>query len=331
MSTVEELDRPSPPLNPPLKPVDTDLGFGSVVTRESRKRFLNRDGTFNVRREGLGFLSELSFYHYLLTISWTRFLVYVIAFYLGTNALFAFLYVACGAQALTGFVNEPTELRFVHAFFFSVHTLATIGYGNIAPLNLAANLIVTAESLVGLLGFGVVAGIMFARFARPTSQIAFSEKALIAPYQDRTAFMFRIVNKKSNELVDLRATLLLSRRKKNGGTNDREFLPLKLERDRVVLFPLTWTIVHPIDPDSPLRGMIPADFGQCDSEFLVLLNGYDETSAQTVHTRSSYKGDEVVWGGKFRSMFNPPKEDGTISVDVRKLSDFDRVELPVPA
>lgn len=330
MSSIEPLERPlddDRPYAAPLKPVDTDLGFGSIVTRESRKRFLNRDGTFNVRREGLGILGSLSIYHYLLTITWTRFLLYVTALYLGMNALFAALYVLCGADALTGFAAEPTELRFVEAFFFSVHTLATIGYGNIAPTNMAANVLVTMESLVGLLGFAIVAGIMFARFARPMAQIAFSRNAVIAPYRDTKAFMFRIVNRKSNELVDVSATLLLSRRKKNGTTNDREFLPLKLERDRVVLFPLTWTIVHPIDDESPLRGMEADELTQYDSEFLVLLNGFDETSAQTVHTRSSYKGAEVVWGGKFSSMFNPPDEDGTISVDVRKLNDFDRVQL----
>jgi inward rectifier potassium channel len=329
VSSPEPLERPVDDGRPfpPLKPVDTDLGFGSIVTRESRKRFLNRDGTFNVRREGLGFLGSLSVYHYLLTITWTRFLLYVTALYLGTNALFAGLYVLCGADALTGFASEPAPLRFVEAFFFSVHTLATIGYGNIAPTNMAANVLVTLESLIGLLGFAIVAGIMFARFARPMAQIAFSRNAVVAPYRDIKGFMFRIVNRKSNELVDLQATLLLSRRKKNGGTNDREFLPLKLERDRVVLFPLTWTIVHPIDSDSPLHGMRPEELTQCDSEFLVLLNGFDETSAQTVHTRSSYKGDEVIWGARFGSMFNPPDDDGTISVDVRKLNDFDRVEM----
>lgn len=330
MSSIEPLERPiddDRPFAAPLKPVDTDLGFGSIVTRESRKRFLNRDGTFNVRREGLGLFGSVSFYHYLLTITWTRFLLYVTALYLSLNAAFAGLYVLCGADALTGFAAEPAPLRFVEAFFFSVHTLATIGYGNIAPTNTSANVLVTIESLVGLLGFAIVAGIMFARFARPMAQIAFSRNAIIAPYRSGRAFMFRIVNRKSNELVDVQAVLLLSRRKKGGTNNDREFLPLKLERDRVVLFPLAWTIVHPIDDDSPLRGMEKDDLLQCDSEFLVLLNGFDETSSQTVHTRSSYKGNEVVWGARFSSMFNPQDDDGTISVDVRKLNEFDRVQV----
>jgi len=310
---------------PEQRDPDLDLGFGSVVARESRKRLLNRDGTFNVRREGLRFWQALSVYHYLLTITWPRFLSYVCATYVVTNGIFAVLYVSAGAHALTGFEKEPVELRLVDGFFFSVHTLATIGYGTIAPANTAANLLVTVESLVGLLGFSVVAGIVFARFARPTAQILFSERALIAPYRGRTAFMFRIANLRSNQLVELEAKVLLARRKRDGvAATDREFLPLKLERERVVFFPLAWTIVHPIDDFSPLRGMSEEELCSSDAEFLILLNGFDETFSQTVHTRSSYTGDELVWGARFRSMF-VSQDDGEIAVDIRKLHEYDEV------
>ena len=159
--------------------VNADLGFGTVVTRELRQRFLNRDGTFNVRREGLGFWESLSAYHYLLSIGWPKFLGYVTISYVVLNAIFAIAYVACGPRALAGFLGATTEQRFFTAFFFSVHTLATIGYGNIVPLSMAANVIVTIESLAGLLGFGVVAGIAFARFARPIATIIFSDNAII--------------------------------------------------------------------------------------------------------------------------------------------------------
>ncbi len=311
----------------PEQDLNLDLGFGPVVARESRQRLLNRDGSFNVRREGLRFWESHSAYHYLLTISWPRFLSYVGLTYVVTNAVFAVLFVACGAHALTAFEGEPVRLRFLDAFFFSVHTLATIGYGNIAPQNLAANVLVTIESLVGLLGFSVAAGIVFARFARPTARILFSNRALIAPYRGKSAFMFRIVNQRSNQIVELEAKVTLARRKPEGTSSaDREFTPLKLERDRVAFFPLAWTVVHPIDDFSPLRGLTPESLRASDSEFLVLLNGFDETFSQTVHARSSYTADEVVWGAKFRSMFDVSADE--MAVDVRKLHEFDLVGVP---
>jgi len=316
---------------PPPEDPNQDLGFGSVVARDTRQRFLNRDGTFNVRREGLNYWEALSAYHYFLTITWPLFLAYVAASYIVLNALFASAFVACGRGALTGFANQGPAERFARAFFFSVHTLATIGYGNIVPVTFAANAVVAVESLVGLLGFAIIAGIMFARFARPRAEIAFSRVAVIAPYRDHTALMFRIVNKKRNEIVEMQAKVLLARQKRDGSsTAPREFINLKLERDRVVFFPLSWTIVHPIDETSPLKGCSRDELQTLDAELLVLLNGFDETFSQTVHTRSSYKPHEVVWGARFVSMFNPARQDGVISVDIGKLDDFAEAPLASP-
>jgi inward rectifier potassium channel len=309
--------------------VELDLGFGSVVARESRQRLLNRDGTFNVRREGLSVWQELSPYHYFLTISWPRFLSLLGVAYIVANTLFAFAYMACGADALTGFGRAPALGRFGIAFFFSVETIATIGYGNIVPLTVAANVLMTIESLFGILAFALIAGIVFSRFARPTALILFSHKAVIAPYRNITAFMFRIVNQRRSQIVDLEARVLLARRKQGKGI-EREFIPLKLERDSVAFFPLAWTIVHPIDADSPLRGYRgPEDLKACESEFLVLLNGFDETFSQLVHTRSSYTADEVVWGARFRNIFNPPEPDGTISINIGDLHELEPSPLPV--
>ena len=312
---------------PSARDPNLDLGFGAVVARESRQRLLNRDGTFNVRREGLKYWESLSAYHYLLTMTWPKFLSYVALVYVATNAIFGVLYVAAGAHALSGFGNQGMPLRYLEAFFFSVQTLSTIGYGNIAPANNAANVLVAVESLVGLLGFSIIAGIVFARFSRPMAQIVFSRSAIIAPYRDISAFMFRLVNQKKNEIVELRATVMMSRRKKDGLSSEREFLPLKLERERVVFFPLTWTVVHPIDQSSPLWGWREQDLRANDAEFLVLLNGFDETFSQNVHTRSSYTAEEVVWGAKFRNVFNEPDEHGSISIDIRKIHEIERVAL----
>ncbi|HEX3067167.1 MAG TPA: ion channel [Thermoanaerobaculia bacterium] len=318
-------DTPPPP--PPEADPNLDLGFGSVVARESTKRFLNRDGTFNVRREGLSSWEALSAYHYFLNISWPVFLTWVSAAYVVLNAVFAVAFIACGPEALTGFSNQTMGERFTRSFFFSVHTLATIGYGNIVPVTMAANVLVAFESLVGLLGFALIAGIVFSRFARPRAEIVFSQYAVVAPYRDGRALMFRIVNKKRNEIVEMAAKVLLARRKRGGiSVTDREFIQLKLERDRVVFFPLSWTIVHPIDDSSPLGGCSAAALKEMDAELLILLNGFDETFSQTVHTRSSYKVDEVVWGARFTSMFNPLDDDGIISIDIRKLHEIERTE-----
>ncbi len=309
--------------------INSDLGFGSIVARESRKRFLNRDGTFNVRREGLGALDALSPYHFLLTLSWPQFLAATIALYVLSNALFAAIYVSLGEKALSGSEHLDLAHRYGRAFFFSVHTLATIGYGNIYPATFGADVVVAVESLVGLLGFAVVAGIVFARFARPVARIVFSNRAVIAPYREGyTAFMFRLANQRSNQIVELRAKVLMSRRTPNvTGGMDRDFIALTLERDRVAFFPLAWTIVHPIDENSPLWGATEQDLRDWDAEFLILLNGFDETFSQTVHTRSSYKAEELEWGARYRSMFLPATEEGILAVDVRRIHDFDPIEL----
>jgi inward rectifier potassium channel len=314
------------PANTPARDIDSDLGFGSVVARESRRRLLNRDGTFNVGREGLHFWESLSAYHYLLTISWMKFFSFVVSAYLLANAVFAMVYLAAGPHALAGAHATALGDRFAEAFFFSVHTLATIGYGSMSPQTLAANVIVTIETLIGLVGVAVMAGLSFARFSRPVAKILFSRSAIIAPYRGGRAFMFRIVNQRSSQLVELNAKVLLSRRKRDGATStDREFINLELERNSVVFFPLAWTIVHPIDESSPLRDWTGEDLVDCDAEFLVLLNGFEETFSQTVHARSSYKSSEIVWGARFQSMFTRRTDGGDVKVDIRKLHDIERV------
>ena len=306
--------------------IDRDLGFGAVVARESQKRLLNRDGSFNVVREGLKFFASWSPYHYLLTVSWPRFLGLVIVGYLGLNALFGAAFFALGPGALAGAAGSGLGSRFLQSFFFSVQTFATIGYGHMSPVGIGANLVVTLESLVGLLGFALATGILFARFSRPTAHILFSEQALIAPYHGITAFEFRIVNARRNQLIQVEAKVLFSRFK-DGRGGGRDFTSLKLERERVPLFPLSWTIVHPIDSESPLFGLTRDDVLAADGEFLVLLSGTDETFAQTVHARSSYKVEEIAWGARFTNLFNPPR-NGLLSIDISRLHSFEPAPLP---
>ena len=308
---------------PEISTPQQDLGFGAVVGRgANEKRLLNRDGTFNPRREGMSFLASLNAFHFLLSISWKKFFATVVTGYLAVNVMFALAYLACGPDSITGQEASKFGGQFGRAFFFSVETLGTIGYGNIQPNGIMPNVIVTIESLTGLLVLALGTGILFARFSRPTAGIVFSDRAVIAPYRNITAFMFRLTNGRINQLLELEAKVLFSRME----GESRRYDQLILERTRVVFFPLSWTIVHPIDEKSPLFGMTRDDLMEKDAEFLVLLSGTDETFSQTVHARTSYKPHEIAVGERFVNIYNPVARDGTTSIDVRKLSDTEPAE-----
>ena len=306
--------------------MNRDLGFGAVVARESRKRLLNRDGTFNVARAGLSPWSTINLYHILLTLPWWHFFGLVTVFYLAANSLFGVGYLLCGRGALVAPNGWMVENQFARAFFFSVHTMATIGYGNITPVGWAANLLVTFEALFGLLSVALITGILFARFSRPTARILFSHEAIIAPYRDFTAFEFRITNARRNQLINLAATIIYAQfEEAANGKPFRRFYQLPLERDSVVFFSLSWTVVHPIDKQSPLHGKSEQDILDANGEFLILLTGIDETFSQTVHARTSYKADEVIWRAKFKDIYNPPTSTGSLTIDVRKLDSIERL------
>jgi len=305
---------------------DRDLGFGSVVSRTSTQRLLNTDGSFNVVRSGLGALEMWAPYQQLLTISWIGFLGLVGLLYLALNVLFAVAYVLCGDEALIGPGAHMLGGTFAQAFFFSVQTFATIGYGQLGPNGLAPNLIVTLEALVGLMYQALATGLLFARFARPTASILFSRQAVIAPYNNGKALMFRIANRRRAEIIELEAQVLFSAMYPDGrGGTVRRYMPLPLERNRVVFFPLSWTIVHPIDGESPLAERSAEDLVGAEAEILVLLSGIDETFEQTVHARSSYRADEIVWDVRFKSMFQAADARSRVTVDISHLHDIESV------
>lgn len=280
-----------------------DLGFGAVVSRESHQRLVNRDGSFNVERKGLALAESLSPYHVLMTMPWSQFFAVSLLTYLLANLLFATAYMACGRDALIttspGILSHP----FWRAFFFSVETVSTIGYGNITPVTLAANVIVTVEALSGLAGFAIVTGLLFARISRPTANVLFSSHAVVAPYQGITALEFRVANARSNELIEVSAKVIISRFEQVDGIRTRRYYPLKLERDSVVFLPLTWTVVHPIDQESILNGVTAESLQDSGLEVLVLLKAFDETFSTVVQTRTSYAFDDIVWGARFANAF----------------------------
>jgi inward rectifier potassium channel len=303
-----------------------DLGLGGRMSERSKVRLLNHDGTFNVRRNNLSPLHPYNAYNTLLKLTIPRLLALLCGGYAVTNTFFAALYWTCGAGALAGAATAPLR-RFEDCLFFSVQTLATIGYGRLVPVTRAANVLVAFEALVGLLGFAIVSGLLFARFTRPTAKISFSNNALIAPYEGGWAFMFRLVNLRNHDLTDVHAVVSFARWETAAdGERSREFDQLALERDAIIFMPLHWVIVHPIDARSPMRGLTAETFAAADPEIVCLITADDETFAQTVHARTSYDAGDVVWGARFRDMY--VSESDRVSIDLGRLHDYTALDSP---
>jgi inward rectifier potassium channel len=295
--------------------LDRDLGFGSVVSARRNIRLLNRDGSFNVKVVNGSAWDRFISYHKLLTISWTKFYLLVAANYLVLNAIFASLYVACGVDSLGG---QGPGTPFQRAFFFSVETLATIGYGNVYPANILSSVVMTIEAMVGLSLFAIGTGLVFARFSRPTADILYSRWAVIGPYKNGIdGFKFRIVNRKQSQLVNVDAVVTHSRFENGPNGLERKFYQLALERTRVVFFPLNWTVVHPIEGKSPLVGWTPDKLRAAEAEFYISITAVDETFAQTVHSRSSYTMEDIKCGENYRMMYEP--DDGQFVLDLSLL------------
>lgn len=292
-----------------------DLGFGSVLSGRRQLRLLNRDGSFNVFRQKPKWWRRILTYHFLLNMSWPRFFAVVLVGFIAINAVFATAYYLAGPATVQGEVGVNNQ--FLRCFFFSVDTFATIGYGNLSPKGVAAHVIVSVEALFGLMTFAIATGLVFAKFARPVANIVYSRNAVIAPYRGITAFMFRVINGSHNQLIDLEARVVFTRFEDSGGSPQRRYYPLSLERDRVSFFPAAWTVVHPIDNASPLYGSTREEMVASAAEFLVLITATDETFSTTVQSRSSYAAEEIVWGARFANLFQDG--DRILTIDMNRF------------
>ncbi len=288
------------------------------------RRAINKDGSFNVRRVGASWRAFHPWLH-VVNMGWSGFVVLVVGFYLALNFGFAALYFSLGADAVIGSAAPTEAERLLNCFFFSGHTLTTVGYGTLAPHGVMANVAATIEALVGLLGFAIITGLLVARVSRPSARIQYSPNAIVAPYQDGTALMFRIANERSNNLMELEAQVMLMQVVgRKGGNLERKFDLLALERNTVLMFPLTWTLVHPIDENSALYGKNAEDLIAVQAEIMILVKGFDETFSQVVHTRYSYRADEIVWGAKFSPAFRVDATGGMV-LELDKVGDHNLV------
>jgi inward rectifier potassium channel len=258
-------------------------------------------------------------------MSWGRFWFIVLSGYLFANLFFATIYVLIGMDSLDGANSTNGVGHFLDAFFFSAQTISTVGYGHISPKGVVANSVAAIESMMGLLAFALATGLLYGRFSKPSAKIVYSENLLVSPYRETSkGLMFRISNLRRNVLIDLDVEVVFSYNEIIDGKATRRFFPLELERSKVSILTLNWTIVHPLDENSPLADITPDELERTQASFSVLLKAFDDTFSQTVHSRTSYTYADMVWDAKFAPMFERD-EDGRIVLDMSKISMFGSV------
>lgn len=296
-----------------MLPPEDDLGLG---TRTGPNRGVNKDGSFNLQRIGLPRFRPYELYHELITMGGFKFLSLLLVGFMVTNVIFAAIYLGIGMEHFIRPGDDSLPGRALDALFFSSQTLTTVGYGHISPKSHWVSAVAALESLVGLLSFALATGLLYGRFSRPKAKLGFSPHCLIAPYRGITAFMFRLVNLRSSQLLEVEATLTLAL--DDPATGARRFARLELERSQIHLFPSNWTVVHPFDETSPLFGKSETDLRKARAEIIVLIKAFDDTFSQTIFARTSYRADEFLWGAKFLPM-TTQLEGGMTLLDLNLL------------
>ncbi len=287
-------------------------------------RIINPSGEFNVRRRGTTW-RDVHPYLIMINASWPVFSALIFGAFVVGNVLFALIYVKIGVEHLQGADTSTALSRFLSAFFFSAQTFTTVGYGRISPDGVLTSLVASLQALLGLMALAIGTGLLFGRFSRPAARLAFSKQMVVAPYQSTTSMQFRVANRRSNNLMEIEVQVMMSTVEPTDQGLQRKYKYLTLERHKVQFLPLSWTIVHPIDRESPLWEKGPRDLAQRQAEFLITIKAFDDTFFQTVHVRHSYRFEEVVWGARFVPAFAPDAQ-GEMVLDLGKLSEIAAVE-----
>ena len=294
-----------------------DLGFGDKVARKPGTRLIHNNGSFNVVRRGQSIFAP---YQNLVEMSWPRFVALTVAAYTVVNLLFALGFYLIGTDHLNGVPGGTIGWEpFLQCFYFSIQTFTTVGYGAIAPISAASNMLATVLALFGWVSLALVTGLFFARFSRPNRLLVFSERAIVSPYRDGLkSLQFRIANKRDTNLINLTARVVLTWLEDDGPELKRHFHTLTLERDFVALFPLNWTVVHPIDANSPIHDWTRDDYCRRFSELLITIEGYDRVFAQQITIHNSYTYEEMEWDARFLPMYQ--ERESTTELYLNRIS-----------
>lgn len=300
-----------------------DPGIGSSFEKPV-DRLMSRDGSFRVDRIGESSGLREGFVA-LVTMGVGRLILTFVAGYLTMNLVFGSLYMLIGVENIGNADLDTLGGKWMSAIGMSVQTLTTVGYGSLYPVGPAAWLVAAVEGVFGILGFSLISAVLYARFARPKANLVYSENALIAPFKEGWSFQIRLANRRSTLMVEVEARILLVMADVDDQGERLNYYNLPLQLDRVTFMPLSWTLVHPINTESPLAGMTAEDLKKRRAEFLVIIKGMDEGYMGSVFTRRSVRYDEVVWGARYVRAFSV--KDGSTQLDLNKLS----AHMPVAA
>ena len=301
---------------------DANLGFEGDFLN-SGARLLNQDGTFNVSRTGK---KSFNLYKILMQMSWTRFFFLLFMAYLIVNSFFGLLYSIEGAAGINGMNPGTWPEEFIQSFFLSIQTFTTVGYGKMNPESTPANLISVANAFVGLMSFALATGLFFAKWSSPRHEILFSNKILVSNHNGEKALMVRFVNSMDNHIVDLTTQITMTWVTNIGSKKRRKFAQLELELDHIYMFPLNWTLVHIIDNKSPLKGKNMEELGANNTEFLIIIKGYDVTYGKAIHTARSYNCDDLVYGANYIPMYETTDDETILHLD--QIDEIENCELP---
>ena len=283
-----------------------DTNFDPGLTQKytgALNRIVTKSGQFNIHRAGRTW-RDSNPYTYLINSSWWVFSGIISITFIVVNLAFAWVYLSVADGRIKGSESNDPAAHFLNLFFFSTHTLTTVGYGNMYPDGPVANAVAALEALLGLMAFAIATGLLFGRFSRPSARFGFSPVMVVAPYRETTALQLRVVNRRANNLIETEARVMLMTVESVNGLPQRRYDLLELERTQILFLPLTWTVVHPINEKSPLYGKTSRDLENAQAEVLVMMRGFDETFGQIVYARYSYRYDEILWGAKFSPAFD---------------------------
>jgi inward rectifier potassium channel len=297
-----------------------DPGIGTKIDEKVR-RMINADGSYNVIKKGSA-KGIRDIFKYLVEISWTWFFTILFVGYIIFNLIFSLIYTYFGTENILGIDPENGSV-FFQTFFFSIQTFTTVGYGTLAPLGIATQIVASIEAFVGFLSFSLATGLLYGRFSRPRSKIKFADNFVFSKYEQGHSFKFKLTNLRDVVLQDVEAKIITMFNKENeNGQLVRTYYELPITLPKIDIMALTWTLVHKIDEESPFWNKSKEEIISQHPEFLIFVNGFDEIYSERTRARKSYVVKDILWNKNFTTNFKS-LENGKLLMDVRDLNNVE--------